>query len=127
MRVLVCDDDDEVGTFLRTLFDLEGWEAQLVSSGEDCLAVIGEPELPDALVLDQVMPGLTGIETAERLRKQGFERPIILCSGHLSSDLFADIERLDLMPCNKIDLEALVRVVRAAVHGGGAPNHQHLP
>lgn len=115
MRVLVCDDDADVGDFLRTLFDLEGWEADVVRSGEECLASVEDHELPDALVLDQVMPGLTGIQTADRLRKQGFEVPIILCSGHLGPELSDDIERLDLMPCNKIDLDALVRVVRAAV------------
>jgi hypothetical protein len=60
------------------------------------------------------MPGLTGIETAEQLRAGGFVRPIILCSGHIGPELSSDIERLELVPCNKIDLEALVRVVRVA-------------
>jgi CheY-like chemotaxis protein len=118
MHVLVCDDDKDVGGFLRTLFDLEGWETALVTSGEDCLAVVAGEEPPDALVLDQLMPGLTGIETADELRSRGFERPIILCSGHLGPELAGDIKRLDLIPCNKIDLEALVRIVRSAAREG---------
>lgn len=115
MRVLVCDDDAEVGGFLRTLFGLEGWDAELVDSGQACLDAIAAADPPDVLVLDQVMPRLTGIETADRLREQGFNRPIILCSAHLDPELRGDIERLELMPCNKVDFEALVRVVRAAV------------
>lgn len=120
MHVLVCDDDKDVGGFLRTLFDLEGWQTVLVTSGEDCLAAVAGQEPPDALVLDQLMPGLTGIETADQLRSSGFGRPIILCSGHLGAELSGDIKRLDLIPCNKIDLEALVRIVRSAAREADA-------
>jgi CheY-like chemotaxis protein len=115
MRVLVCDDDPDVGGFLTTLFDLEGWTTHLVKSGEDCLSTIAEFGEPDALVLDQVMPGLTGVQTARKLRREGFERPIVLCSGHLGPELNGAINRLKLLPCNKIDLTSLVRIVRAAV------------
>lgn len=116
MQVIVCDDDRDVGTFIVTLLELEGWAPELVESGQACLDLIaGRETPPDALVLDQMMPGLTGIETASRLRELGFSAPIILCSGHLAPGLSADIERLELIACNKIDMEALVRVVRAAV------------
>lgn len=121
MRVMVCDDDAGVGGFLTTMFMAEGWDSELVASGEECLAALGEGPAPDALVLDQVMPGLTGIETAERLRTDGFARPIILCSGYLGPDLNASIERLDLIPVSKMDLQALVRVVRAAVQAASRP------
>lgn len=116
MHVLVCDDDPDVGTFMTTLFDLEGWTPTLVTSGAECLEMVRAAETPvDALVLDQVMPGLTGCETAHHLREEGFTVPIILCSGHLGPELTDDIERLGLIPCNKIDFEALVRVVRASM------------
>jgi CheY-like chemotaxis protein len=115
MRVLVCDDDADVGGFLSTLFGFEGWDCDLVSSGEECLSAIASNGRPDVLVLDQVMPGLTGIAVAGRLRKQGFLEPIILCSGHLGPELNDEIERLALVPVNKIDLQALVRIVLVAV------------
>jgi DNA-binding response OmpR family regulator len=114
MHVLVCDDDPDVGAFLLTLLQLEGWEARLVTSGEACLEAVDQDE-PAAIVLDQMMPGLTGIQTADRLRKNGFTLPIILCSGYLAATLADDIERLDMVPCNKIDFEALTRMVRAAL------------
>ena len=115
MRVLVCDDDVDVGGFLVTLFDLEGWTCELVTSGEACLEHLESAEVPDVLVLDQVMPGLTGIAVADQLRSDGFAQPIILCSGHLGPELNDDVERLALVPVNKIDLQALVRIIRAAV------------
>lgn len=115
MRVLVCDDDPDVGGFLRALFELEAWESSLVDSGAALLAAVEAGEEADAVVLDQVMPGLTGLETAARMRDGGFSRPIVLCSGHLGPDLNGEIERLDLIPVNKVDLDAVVRVVRAAI------------
>jgi CheY-like chemotaxis protein len=115
MRVLVCDDDADVGGFLKSLFDLEGWSTDLVTAGEECLEHLETAERPDVLVLDQVMPGLTGIQVADKLRDDDFAQPIILCSGHLGPELNDDVARLGLIPVNKIDLQALVRIVRAAV------------
>ena len=115
MHLLVCDDDPDVGGFIRTTFELESWTADLLTSGEDLLATYDPEDPPAALVLDQMMPGLTGLETAAKLRDSGFTQPIILCSGHLGPDLNAEIERLSLIPVSKVDMDALVRVVRAAV------------
>src|SRR4051812_22719796 len=120
MRIVVCDDDPDVGSFLRATFELENWTASLVDSGEALLAAVDWAEPPDAIVLDQRMPGLSGIETAVRLREHGFSRPIILCSGHLAG-LTEDIERLELVPVNKVDLDAVVRIVRAAVRQSRRP------
>src|SRR5687768_18612494 len=55
----------------------------LLTSGEELLAAYDPAEPPAALVLDQMMPGLTGLETAARLRADGFTQPIILCSGQI--------------------------------------------
>ncbi|MCA1710815.1 MAG: response regulator [Actinobacteria bacterium] len=121
MRVFVCDDDAQVGAYLQTSFELEGWTVRLFGSGEELLAGFELAEPPDAIVLDQVMPGLTGIETATRLRDEGLIRPIILCSGFLGPQLNGEIARLHLTPVNKVDMDALVRVVRAAVDDSRRP------
>jgi CheY-like chemotaxis protein len=121
MRVLVCDDDPDVGSLLLATFQLENWTAWLVTSGEELLAAIDPEEPPDAIVLDQLMPGLTGLQTAARLRDDGFARPIILCSGHLGRQLTKEIERLGVIPINKVDMDAVIRVVRAAVRESRRP------
>ena len=115
MRVLVCDDDESVGGFLVTLFGVEGWEAALVTSGEACLEALQDPaDLPDVLVLDHKMPGLLGTEVADRLRTQGFTRPIVLCSAHVGAAERAEVQRLELVQVNKIDAQAVVRIASAA-------------
>ena len=115
MRVLVCDDDATVREFLHAMFGVEGWDAEAVESGEQALEKLSNGPLPDVLVIDQVMPGLQGIEVADQLRAQGFDRPIILCSAFLGPKYQGDIKRLDLLPVNKIDVQAVIRFARAAV------------
>jgi CheY-like chemotaxis protein len=115
MRVLVCDDDASVREFLSAMFDVEGWDVDAVDSGEQCLEALAEEPQPDVLVLDQVMPGLRGTDVAERLRAEGSTLPIILCSAHLGPEVAEDVKRLDMIGVNKIDVQAVIRIARAAV------------
>lgn len=121
MRVLVCDDDLDVGPMMRMTFEMRGCITELVTSGEACLKHLESADpVPDVLVLDQMMPGMTGIEVADVLRANGFARPIVLCSAYLGPHLTQDIERLELFPVNKIDVEALYRVTRESVRAARA-------
>jgi CheY-like chemotaxis protein len=123
MRVLVCDDDLDVGPVIVKLFEIEGWDGELVTSGEQCLETLAAEPPPDVLVLDHKMPGMLGIDVADKLRGRGFDRPILLCSAYLGPELAADLERLDLHAVSKIDLPALVRMSHVAALGeaSGSP------
>jgi CheY-like chemotaxis protein len=120
-QVLVCDDDENFSDFLCALLRGEGWGADAVASGEECLARIEGEALPDVLVLDHRMPGLLGLEVAARLRQQGFDRPILLCSAYLDASHRSEIARLGLMQVNKIDTQALVRHVAASLAADPLP------
>ena len=114
MQVLVCDDDASVREFLTASFEVEGWEVDAVESGEEALVHLAQRS-PDVLVIDQVMPGLKGTEVADQLRSEGFDKPIILCSAYLGPQFQDDIKRLNLTGVNKIDVQAVIRIARAAV------------
>ena len=116
MRLLVVDDDLSVGKLLRAIFELEGWQVDYASSGEECLTMVGATP-PDVIVLDQMMPGLTGIETARQLRDNGFDKPIVLFSAYVGPDLQTAVGELDLRPVPKVDTQAVIRIVEAL---GGA-------
>lgn len=115
MRVLICDDDASIRQYFETLFGLEGWETDLVASGEECLEHFRDGAEPDVIVLDQMMPGLLGLQVAEELRGNGFTRPIVLCSAHIGVEHRIDIARLDLLPINKVDAQAVLRIAKAAL------------
>ena len=106
----MVDDDLSVGKLLRAIFETEGWEVDYARSCEECLAMV-EAGPPDVIVLDQMMPGLTGIETARQLRTGGFEKPIVLFSAYVGPDLQTAVKELELEPVSKVDTQAVIRIV----------------
>ena len=116
VRLLVCDDDPSVGKLLRSIYTAEGWEVEVVTSGQACIALVADSS-PDMIVLDHMMPGLTGIETARQLRRDGFEKPIVLFSAYVGPDLQTAVRELDLNPVSTVDTQAVIRIVETL---GGA-------
>ncbi|HEY4409982.1 MAG TPA: response regulator [Acidimicrobiia bacterium] len=108
--LLVVDDDLSVGKLLRAIFETEGWDVEYARSGEECLAAV-DATPPDVIVLDQMMPGLTGIETARRLRAEGFDKPIVMFSAYVGPDLQAAVRELDLEAVSKVDTQAVMELV----------------
>jgi two-component system CheB/CheR fusion protein len=66
-RVLIVDDNEDAAWTLSMLLKAEGHETTVAASGPEALAA-AESAMPDVAVLDIGMPGMNGIEVAERLR-----------------------------------------------------------
>ena len=112
-RLLVCDDNESVTQLLEMMFSGDGWDIEVVRDGQACLDVLAR-STPDVVLLDQQMDGLTGLETAARARRAGFDRPILLFSAYLDDAARARAQQLDLLPVSKVDFPAVVRHVRVA-------------
>jgi CheY-like chemotaxis protein len=112
-RIHVCDDNESVTQVLDMMLSLEGWRVEITTNGADCLSALQQAP-PDVLVLDQRMPGLTGLGVAEQARAGGFDRPILLFSAHLEREEWDQLNEFGLLPVNKLDFPAVVRHVRAA-------------
>ncbi|MDP8909946.1 MAG: MASE1 domain-containing protein [Chloroflexota bacterium] len=65
--ILVCDDDPVILQVVGALLSEHGYRPLLASSGEETLRMASR-ELPDAILLDLLMPGLSGWDTAAALR-----------------------------------------------------------
>ncbi len=66
-RVLVVDDEPDIREIARLALErLAGWTVLTASSGADALAV-AEQQKPEIILLDVMMPGMDGPETARRL------------------------------------------------------------
>jgi DNA-binding response OmpR family regulator len=79
-RVLVVDDDPSIREALDRALRLEGFGVSTRPDGGAALATV-EAEPPDVLVLDVMMPGLSGVEVVRRLRAGGHELPICVLSA----------------------------------------------
>src|SRR5215208_4510090 len=80
VTILVVDDERAVRDSLRHALELEGYTVELAVDGGDALARV-ERSSPDAIVLDVLMPGVTGLEVARRLRSRGDAVPILMLTA----------------------------------------------
>ncbi|MCB0082284.1 MAG: response regulator, partial [Caldilineaceae bacterium] len=84
--VLIIDDEDMVRETVEDMLSSLGYRTLSAANGLDGLAIFKEyGEQIDAILLDVVMPGLSGLETLQQLRAISDHTPIILCSGYSDS------------------------------------------
>ena len=90
-RVLVADDDLMTRKVLSTVLDLEQYEVVLAVDGDEALAVLAGGGV-DAAVLDQQMPGHTGLEVLERARSDDATAgvPVVLLTAVVAPSLEVD-------------------------------------
>jgi two-component system phosphate regulon response regulator PhoB len=80
--ILVVEDEDALATLLQYNLEKEGYRIELCADGEEALIRIDEKQ-PDLLVLDWMLPGVSGIEVCRRLRQRAETRnlPIIMLTA----------------------------------------------
>ena len=90
-RILVADDDPVIRRLIEVNLGLEGFEVELAADGEDAIAR-AKASMPDLIVLDVMMPGLTGWEAAQRLKEDAATEhiPVVLLSARTREE---DIRR----------------------------------
>jgi len=81
-RVLVVEDNEEVGAFAMQALRELGYETAWVLNAEAALARLGEPPSFDVVFSDVVMPGMNGIDLAREIRHRHFSLPVVLASGY---------------------------------------------
>lgn len=76
-RVLIVEDNTDVGPLTKQVLEIEGLETRLVINGKEALEAM-EAFKPDAVLLDIGLPGMmNGFEVAEALRQGGFAGRIV--------------------------------------------------
>src|SRR5450432_2545542 len=81
-HILVVEDEDSLATLLQYNLQKEGYEVSLAGDGEEALLLVDE-RLPDLIVLDWMLPKVSGIEVCRRLRQRNETRnlPIIMLTA----------------------------------------------
>ena len=83
--VLVVDDERNIRRTLEMVLTGEGYRFSGAESAEEALALLARPDSPvDLIVLDVKLPGMSGLEMLDRMRKDDGMRevPVIVISGH---------------------------------------------
>jgi two-component system phosphate regulon response regulator PhoB len=83
-RVLVVEDEDSLATLLQYNLDKEGYQVSIAGDGEEALVQIDEA-MPDLILLDWMLPKVSGIEVCRRLRARPETKnlPIIMLTARV--------------------------------------------
>lgn len=86
-RVLVVEDEEALSALLEYNLGKEGFEVRVSSDGEDALLAV-EEDKPDLVLLDWMLPGLSGIEICRRIRAKSDTRdtPVIMLTARGEED-----------------------------------------
>ncbi|MCK1786517.1 sigma-54 dependent transcriptional regulator [Pseudomonas sp. TNT11] len=79
--VIVIDDEASIRTAVEQWLSLSGFEVQLFSRAEACLAQLPK-DFPGVILSDVRMPGLNGLELLAEVRRRDADLPVILLTGH---------------------------------------------
>jgi CheY-like chemotaxis protein len=100
-RILVVDDDEDVRRLaVMSLSRIGGYEVASVGSGADCLSALAD-DLPDAVVLDVMMPVMDGPTTLLAIRDgaRTYGLPVVFLTAGVVE---ADMDRLRAMPVSGV-------------------------
>lgn len=80
--VLIVEDEDSLSTLLEYNFSKEGYDTAIAEDGEEALLMV-EERAPDLVLLDWMLPKLSGVEVCRRLRrrKETVSTPIIMLTA----------------------------------------------
>lgn len=120
IATLIVDDHDDVRLLLR-----------LVLEASDSIEVVGEAANgqealdryrdlhPAVIVLDEMMPGMSGLEVVRALHERGDEPRVVLCSAHLDRQVLAQASMLGIDRCiSKANMEDTVVAVKDLAETG---------
>jgi len=116
---MIVDDEEDIRVLIRMVIKTAGDDLEVcgeASDGRDALAQI-DTEDPDVVILDQRMPGLSGIETAKKILSRRPDQGIVLCSAYLDPDLRREAEAAGVRVClAKGDIRRIPQILRSIAH-----------
>ncbi len=80
VRVLVVDDEFSIAELLSMALRYEGWEVRTAGNGQNAVKSAREMR-PDVIVLDVMLPDITGLEVLRRLREAGDDVPVLFLTA----------------------------------------------
>ncbi len=91
--VLIVDDDRTLTHLLRTWLERDGYATDIFHDGDSCLTALRQT-LPDAICLDLHMPGLSGLETLEKIKSKHPNLPVLILTSDTRVDTIVSAMRL---------------------------------
>lgn len=92
-KILIVEDERKISRVLEIELDYENYETEFADNGKDALRLIGEKEW-DLVLLDIMIPELSGLEVLRRVRRTDEHTPVILLTAR--DEIHDKVSGLDL-------------------------------
>jgi len=112
--VLVIDDDPDVRSFVAATLEDLGYRVRQARDGQEGLRAYGEGAA-DLVILDFIMPGLTGADVARQIRTERPAQPILFVSGYSETEAIREAAPGAPLLAKPFRAETLDEAVRAAL------------
>jgi CheY-like chemotaxis protein len=123
-RVLVIDDDPHMRSICARVLAKAGWSVACAADGEDGLRQLEEsPEAFEVILLDQLMPGMDGMDVLARIKAINPGVPVILITGSATEEYRAEVVKKGAADClpKPFTPEQLRTATISAVHSHLTP------
>jgi DNA-binding response OmpR family regulator len=84
IKVLLVDDEIEFVSTLAQRLEIRGYQSSVAHDGEQALTMVAENSY-DVLIVDLMLPGMTGLEVLQEMNRRNYSIPVILCTGRGST------------------------------------------
>jgi FixJ family two-component response regulator len=112
MPIFMVDDDAESLSSARFMLEAEGYRVAAFESGSQLLSALTEAK-PCCIVIDYVLPDMTGLNACERLQALGVTAPMIIITGHPSPMIREKVQKADLPLVEKPLVNELLSAIEA--------------
>jgi CheY-like chemotaxis protein len=123
---LIVEDDRDIVALFQQVLDIAGYRTEIVLDGIEAMERISI-SLPDIVLLDLQLPGMSGVEILKRMRENEsmMNIPVVVITAysHLPQNLAVEP---DLLLKKPVDINQLSRLVRKLKATQGGPNHSML-
>ena len=125
-RVLVADDSETVLLMLQRRLEMEGYDVVTATDGFEALERLrdADSQEPDIILLDAMMPNMSGTEVLEQLRDSGSTIPVLMISAHLDAqepDRMRSLGAADCIP-KPFEWEDLIGKIEELAGNSGVAN-----
>jgi DNA-binding NtrC family response regulator len=116
-RVLIVDDEEEFANTLAERLCLRGFDAFSVGNAEEAISAIKGDRVPDVALLDLKMPGLSGLDVLQMIKKLEPGIEAIMITGHGSTASGIEGMKLGLFDylMKPVDINDLVTKINEAM------------
>ena len=94
MKLLIIDDEPHIRQMMRLTLEAAGYQVDEATDGQAGLDRFGDGGAYDAVLLDQRMPGLDGLETLQQIKKRAPGACVVMVTAYASIELAVDAMRL---------------------------------